>query len=139
MDFKYSATAKLEEGLRVRVQAGDHEYIVDEPVELGGSDQGAMPGLVLLTSLAGCKAMVTRIYCNKYNIPLRSCELVLTAAGNFDQKTGEIDQLFEIEMNIDADLDEAGLAELEKFVEDQCAIGSLLKQQNEVKTTIKLK
>ena len=37
MDFKYSATAKLEEGMRVRVQAGDHEYIVDEPVEAGGN------------------------------------------------------------------------------------------------------
>ena len=36
MDFKYSATAKLEEGMRVRVQTGDHEYIVDEPVEAGG-------------------------------------------------------------------------------------------------------
>ena len=44
MDFKYSATAKLEEGMRVRVQTGDHEYIVDEPVEAGGTDQGAMPG-----------------------------------------------------------------------------------------------
>ena len=40
MDFKYSATAKLEEGMRVRVQAGDYEYIVDEPVEAGGTDQG---------------------------------------------------------------------------------------------------
>ena len=32
--------------MRVRVQAGDHEYIVDEPVEAGGTDQGAMPGMV---------------------------------------------------------------------------------------------
>ena len=104
MDFKYSATAKLEEGMRVRVQAGDHEYIVDEPVEAGGTDQGAMPGMVLLASLAGCKGMVTRLYCSKYNIPLHSCEIVLTATGNLNQSTGEIHQLFEIEMNVDADI-----------------------------------
>ena len=138
MDFKYSATAKLEEGMRVRVQAGDHEYIVDEPVEAGGTDQGAMPGMVLLASLAGCKGMVTRLYCSKYNIPLHSCEIVLTATGNLNQSTGEIHQLFEIEMNVDADLDADGLAKLEKFVEDQCAIGTLLKQENEVKTTFNL-
>ena len=26
--------------MRVRVQAGDHEYIVDEPVEAGGTNSG---------------------------------------------------------------------------------------------------
>ena len=91
--------------MRVRVQAGDHEYIVDEPVEAGGTDQGAMPGMVLLASLAGCKGMVTRLYCSKYNIPLHSCEIVLTATGNLNQSTGEIHQLFEIKMNVDPDID----------------------------------
>ena len=76
---------------------------MDEPVEAGGTDQGAMPGMVLLASLAGCKGMVTRLYCSKYNIPLHSCEIVLTATGNLNQSTGEIHQLFEIEMNVDAD------------------------------------
>ena len=106
MDFKYSATAKLEEGMRVRVQAGDHEYIVDEPVS---KQVGLIRGLCLewysLASLAGCKGMVTRLYCSKYNIPLHSCEIVLTATGNLNQSTGEIHQLFEIEMNVDADID----------------------------------
>ena len=32
--------------MRVRVQAGDHEYIVDELVEASGTDQGAMLGMV---------------------------------------------------------------------------------------------
>ena len=64
---------------------------------------------------------------------LHSCEIVLTATGNLNQSTSEIHQLFEIEMNVDADLDADGLGKLEKFVEDQCAIGTLLKQENEVK------
>ena len=84
------------------------------------------------------KGMVTRLYCSKYNIPLHSCEIVLTATGNLNQSTGEIHQLFEIKMNVDADIG-CWLAKFEKFVEDQCAIGTLLKQENEVKTIFNLR
>ena len=66
--------------------------------------------------------MVTRLYCSKYNIPLHSCEIVLTATGNLNQSTGEIHQLFEIEMNVDADIDAYGIHEsfsefLDNFVD----------------------
>ncbi|BBG04276.1 MULTISPECIES: OsmC family protein [Pseudonocardia] len=47
-------TAVREAGLRCRVRAGEHEFVVDEPASVGGTDQGPQPTDMLLGAVASC-------------------------------------------------------------------------------------
>lgn len=129
------AVGKLEDGFRVRVQTGGHEYVLDEPVNQGGTDQGAIPGEVLMAALVGCQAMVTRLWFRKVRIEPRSVEVVVDAEGEANMKTGEIRQDFHTQVKVDADITDEQLVELRAFVEQMCMVGTMLKQENKVITT----
>ena len=44
------------------VQVGDHEVIVDEPLDKGGEDSGPSPQELLAASLASCTAITLELY-----------------------------------------------------------------------------
>lgn len=48
------AVATREDGLRCRVRAGEHEFVVDEPASVGGTDAGPQPTDLLLGAVASC-------------------------------------------------------------------------------------
>jgi putative redox protein len=47
---------------QVRINSGDHEFIMDEPVEYGGGATGPNPFDLLEAALAGCTLMTLRLY-----------------------------------------------------------------------------
>lgn len=52
-------------GFAVTMKARGHEVIADEPEDVGGSNLGAKPGELLLSSLAGCKLITMRMYAER--------------------------------------------------------------------------
>lgn len=58
-------TGVNKEGFTVQMTTNGHEVIADEPINLGGSNQGAKPGDLLLASLAGCKLITMRMYAER--------------------------------------------------------------------------
>ena len=52
------------------VAARQHQLVVDEPNELGGTDTGPTPGEMLLASLGTCAAMTMRMYARRKQWPL---------------------------------------------------------------------
>jgi putative redox protein len=48
--------------LRHTVQTGDHQVVVDEPLESGGEDTGPDPLELLAVSLASCTAITMEMY-----------------------------------------------------------------------------
>lgn len=44
------------EGDRYRIRIGDHEVMVDQPLEQGGTDEGSTPTELFVASLASCAA-----------------------------------------------------------------------------------
>ena len=126
------AIGRLEDGFRVRVQTGGHEYVLDEPVSQGGTDQGAIPGEVLTAALVGCQAMVCRLWFRKNRIEPRSVEVVVDTEGEANMTTGEIQQDFHSTVKVDADITDEQMVELRDFVEQMCMVGTMLKQENKV-------
>lgn len=59
--FKASTSTK-KEGMQVVAKARQFEILIDEPKQMGGSDQGMTPMEVMLASLGACQAIVTKMY-----------------------------------------------------------------------------
>ncbi len=70
-------TAKSSTNFQVRIKAGRHEFIADEPLGIG-DDAGPDPYSLLLGSLAACTIMTVKMYARRKNWPLEDVELSLS-------------------------------------------------------------
>ena len=59
-----------ESGFRTEVRAGDHTFVADEPVAVGGTNAGPTPYDYLLAALGACTAMTLRMYAGRKGWPL---------------------------------------------------------------------
>jgi putative redox protein len=58
--------ARRREGYAHQIEIdGGHSLLVDEPVEVGGTDTGPRPTQLLAASLAGCIAITVEMYANR--------------------------------------------------------------------------
>lgn len=57
---------------KTKIFAARHLIYADEPVELGGTDEGMTPKALLLASLGSCTAITIRMYADRKEIPLES-------------------------------------------------------------------
>ena len=73
--------ATWEGGYRCRVQARDHELIVDEPLYAGGGDAGPQPTEVFLASVASCFTLAVYHVAKKRSIELP--DLRVRAVGEY--------------------------------------------------------
>jgi putative redox protein len=66
------------QGLRQDVEAGAHRMVVDEPLSVGGTDQGPNPYDFILAALGACTAMTLQLYARRKDWPLESVEVRLS-------------------------------------------------------------
>lgn len=64
--------------LKQEITAGRHKLIADEPVELGGTDEGPDPYSLLLASLGACTSMTLQMYAKRKGWPLEHVQVTLT-------------------------------------------------------------
>lgn len=62
----------------VRVRAGRHDFTIDEPPVLGGTDLGANPVEHLLASLGSCQVITYQVWAAKLGIEVDSIEVDVT-------------------------------------------------------------
>ncbi len=74
-------TATLSSGTEVELSNGRHSWRADEPVNVGGTDNGPNPYELLLGSLAACTCITLAIYCRHKKIALDS----VTASYDFNR------------------------------------------------------
>lgn len=67
---QFQAVAQLQAGFKVTVSARQFAMTIDEPEELGGTDQGMNPVEALLGSLGACQAIVAKFYADKFQVQL---------------------------------------------------------------------
>lgn len=63
---------------RTEVEAGPHKYILDEPIDVGGTGEGPTPYDMLASALGGCTAMTLNFYSKREKMPLEGVEVTVT-------------------------------------------------------------
>ena len=58
-------SARSESGYTQFIEARSHRLVSDEPVSMGGADQGANPYELLLAGLASCTGITLRMYAQR--------------------------------------------------------------------------
>ncbi len=61
------------------VEIDDHIQILDEPVSLGGNNQGPTPVQSVYAALAGCICMTLRMYADGKKMPLEQVHVTVSA------------------------------------------------------------
>jgi uncharacterized OsmC-like protein len=61
-----------------KVTAGKHNFVADEPVDVGGADAGPDPYDYLLTALGVCTSMTIGFYARRNRIPLENITVSLS-------------------------------------------------------------
>jgi putative redox protein len=71
-------TVRSRGGFQHEIQAGDHVFYADEPVDVGGDDTGPNPYEILLGALGACTAITLQMYAKRKGWALGEIEIDLT-------------------------------------------------------------
>ena len=87
-------------GFRQDVRIGRHQLQADEPLAVGGTDEGPDPYGLLLASLGSCTSMTIAMYARRKNLPLESVTVRLSHAKihaedceHCETRTGRVDRI----------------------------------------------
>jgi putative redox protein len=64
-------------GFFQEIQLGGHRLVSDEPVEVGGTEQGPSPYDLLLAALGSCTSMTVGLYARRKGWPLEAVRVLL--------------------------------------------------------------
>jgi uncharacterized OsmC-like protein len=76
-------------GFHTEATARTHTVVIDEPIPLGGTDQGPTPYEYLLASLGGCTAMTLRFYADRKKWALDSVTVQLRSGHSHERDCEE--------------------------------------------------
>lgn len=124
-------------GLVTEIVAGGHRIVADEPVSLGGSEQGPNPYDLLVSALGACTAMTLRMYAQRKGYPLEGMTVTLRHSkvhaadcADCETKTGKVD-FIDRAIRFEGPLDDAQRADLLRIA-DRCPVHRTL--TSEIKT-----
>jgi putative redox protein len=123
------------------VQTSSHQWQADEPVNVGGNNQGADPYSLLLSALGACTVMTLRMYANLKKIPLQNTTVDLTHrrdhgqdCGSYTNNNAHID-VIERRIKFSGDLTESDKQRL-LIIADKCPVHKTLTNTIKIMTQI---
>jgi len=135
--------AEAEDGVFLnQVVAGEHRFLMDEPVSVGGLDAGPNPYELLAAALGGCTSMTMRMYADRKKIPLERAEVEVRhdkthcddCEASVSGATPKIDE-WERRIRLTGDLTEEQRQSLLKIA-DRCPVHLTLERSSVVVTEL---
>ncbi len=142
-DMKFRVRAHSENPTKTIVKARTFELVVDEPQELGGTNEGANPVEFLLAAYAGCLNVMAHVCAQELGFELRGVKIDIVGDLNPDTLFGKSKEdragykSITATIKPDCDISEDTLAKWKEEIVDRCPVGDNLKNVTEV--CVKLK
>ena len=124
------------------VVVGDHRFLADEPVDVGGLDAGPSPYDLLAAALGTCTSMTLRLYTERKRVAVGRITVEVRHAKRHaddcatcvDGQSVLVDH-FERTITVEGDLDEEQRASLERIA-DKCPVHRTLEASARITTTL---
>lgn len=100
MSNKAKATIR-EEKFRTQIETDDHNFIADEPIDLGGNDLGPNPGEFLSTALASCSVITMKMYAERKGWELEEAIVEVDYERDAKENTTRFTKKVELKGNLD--------------------------------------
>ncbi|SHJ48752.1 Uncharacterized OsmC-related protein [Hathewaya proteolytica DSM 3090] len=128
----FKATAKkLSDGLQVETNARGFKIIMDEPKNLGGTDEGMNPVEALLCTLGACQTIVASAFAPAHNFTFEEFHVELEGDLDPDGFMGKADvrsgfQEIRFVMHFKTNEPKEKVEAFAKFIENTCPVGDCL-------------
>lgn len=117
------------DGYRTEGQVRGHRFLVDEPVHVGGTDEGPSPFELLWASLASCTTITLRMYADRKKWPLEDIQVRIRHA-----REGGRDHVVR-ELRLEGPLDAEQRQRLVEIA-DRCPVHRTLERGVEITTEV---
>jgi len=140
----YKAQTKWLEGTKAETKIREFKIIVDEPLELKGTNTAPNPVELLLTALGGCVALTYHGYAKRFEVDIEDLIVSLEGdmiPGGWVDKAGRERRSFkqiryEVQMKTKAPEEE--VRKLHKLVEEKCPVSDMLVNPTKVKGIVSI-
>lgn len=142
-DLKFRVKAHSENPTKTVVKARGFEIIIDEPQELGGTNQGANPVEFVLAAYAGCLNVMAHVCAKELGFNLKSIQIDISGTLNparlfgqsFEERAGYKE--INVVLKPDCDVDEPTMKKWLAAILDRCPVGDNLKNTTHITAEIK--
>lgn len=128
-------------GFTSDIQIGKHQIIADEPIDVGGNNEGPSPYELLLSSLGACTAMTLKMYASRKEWKLEKVLVELSHSKDYhedcvdcEKSSAKVD-IIQRRIHIEGDLDEKQIDRLMNIA-DKCPVHKTLTSETVIKTTL---
>lgn len=141
-DLQFKISAQSETPARTRVRARNFQIIVDEPAELGGTNQAANPVELVLAAFAGCLNVMGHIVAGEMGMTLRGIQIDISGNLNPNKLFGKCDSEragykgITVTLKPDCDADQATLEKWIHAVESRCPVSDNLQNGTPVQVKV---
>jgi len=117
---------------QLTIRSGEHHFLADEPVSVGGLGSGLSPYELVAAGLAACTVMTIRMYAGRKGFPL---ERAGTTVKHLKRPGETPADLFERVITLEGPLDDEQRAKLVSIA-DRCPVDLTLVRGSEVTTSL---
>ncbi len=134
----FSIDGKSHNATKLEVSTRDFSFIVDEPENLGGKDEGPNPVEYLLGSYAGCLNVVLNLIAKEQNIEINSLNIHINGGIDPARLFGQTKksragfQYINVNISIDANASEEAIKDLVEKAKDRCPVNDNLSNITEI-------
>ncbi len=133
-EMKVSITGESQNPTKITLKSGKFSMIIDEPKEMGGTDEGPSPIQVLLMSLAGCLNVTGHEIARQKGLELHGIKIGIEGVMNpctflgcsFEERAG----FQNIDVKIEPDFTDATQQQIDEWLketEERCPVTDNIK------------
>lgn len=141
----FKCTTQSKDGMQVECETRGHQFILDEPKELGGTDTGMNPVEALLAALGACKCIVAKCFAKAHGIDLKDIRIELEGDLDPDGFRG-IDKNVKVgfstirtKIYIESNSPKEKLEEFVEFINKTCPVAETLENSPKLETKLIIK